>query len=214
MDHINKVLSTISMSTKFSKPIQVACGITKKALKCYYSYTDMSATYHITMSKFCVFCVLPPANVLTFVLLVLHPSHKVHYFKMCWPEAWYTTAKELLIKKYRGSYKGCYVNKDSKDNKQDNKQDNNNLSDICSTNRSTRRSSGRSSWASFYDKKDGAPSPSNNNNDGTDEESSELNVNPFLPILTCALPNCIIYRIRTCLMPLPQLLTSMCLSWG
>ena len=211
MDHVNKVLSTISTSAKFSEPIQVACGITKKALNHYYSYTDMSVTYCITMSKFHMFCVSPPANVLTFALLVLHPSHKLYYFKkMCWPEAWCTTVKELLIKKYRESYEGCYINEDSKDDE----QDDDNLSNICSTNRSTGRSSGRSSQASFYDE-DGAPSPSdNNNNNGTDEELLELNMSPFLPVLTCTLPDHIMYRIKTCLMPLPQLLAFMHLSWG
>lgn len=54
MDHINKVLSTVSTSANYAEPIQVACRITKKALNRYYSYTDMSSTYRIAMSTYSI----------------------------------------------------------------------------------------------------------------------------------------------------------------
>lgn len=50
MDHLDKVLATASISPKYAEPVRVACGIAKKALNRYYSYTDMSSTYRIAMS--------------------------------------------------------------------------------------------------------------------------------------------------------------------
>ncbi|KAI1789296.1 hypothetical protein LXA43DRAFT_893091 [Ganoderma leucocontextum] len=149
MDHVDKVLSTVSASAKYSEPIQVACGIAKKALNRYYSYTDMSAMYRIAM--------------------ILHPSHKLHYFKkMRWPEAWRTTAKELLVEKYKHSYEGRYADEDEED-------DDDNIGDT----RTASRSSRRSSWASFDEDDDGGPSPSELNDDddgdgGAQTDSSEV----------------------------------------
>ena len=122
MDHVDKVLSTVSTSDKYSAPIQVACGIAKKALNRYYSYTDMSATYRIAMSK--SWCIVPRRRALNVLLTtadvhspaVLHPSHKLHYFKkMRWPDAWRTTAKNLFVAKYLESYEGRFMPDDDDD---------------------------------------------------------------------------------------------------
>ena len=51
MDHIDKVLTNASLSSKYVKLIRVACGLAKKALNKYYSYTDMSDTYRIAISE-------------------------------------------------------------------------------------------------------------------------------------------------------------------
>ena len=51
MDHIDKVLTNASRSSKYVKALRVACGLAKKALDKYYAYTDMSDTYRIAMSE-------------------------------------------------------------------------------------------------------------------------------------------------------------------
>ena len=52
MDHIDKVLTNTSFSTKYTKALRVACGLAKKSLNKYYAYTDMSDTYRIAMSEY------------------------------------------------------------------------------------------------------------------------------------------------------------------
>ena len=52
MDHIDKVLTNASLSTKYAKALRVMCGLAKKALNKYYAYTDMSDTYRIAMSEY------------------------------------------------------------------------------------------------------------------------------------------------------------------
>ncbi|PIL29407.1 hypothetical protein GSI_09459 [Ganoderma sinense ZZ0214-1] len=96
MDHIDKTLTNASHSKKFTKPIRVTCGLAKKALNKYYSYTDMSDTYRITM--------------------MLHPSHKLQYFKkMRWPGDWQKNTWELLKEEFKRVYKGSGASKNQDD---------------------------------------------------------------------------------------------------
>nr|VWP02659.1 Non-specific serine/threonine protein kinase (EC [Ganoderma boninense] len=85
MDHIDKVLTNASLSSKYVKPIHVTCGLVKKALNKYYSYTDMSDTYRI--------------------IIMLHPSHKLDYFKKIkWDDDWQKNVKELLLEEFEWLY--------------------------------------------------------------------------------------------------------------
>ncbi|KAI0715451.1 hypothetical protein C8T65DRAFT_563054, partial [Cerioporus squamosus] len=86
MDHIDKFLTTANITHhKYHDTIRIACGLAKKVLDKYYSYTDMSATYRATM--------------------VLHPHFKLHYFKkMRWPERWIQTARDLVTEIYEEKY--------------------------------------------------------------------------------------------------------------
>ncbi|PIL30443.1 hypothetical protein GSI_07142 [Ganoderma sinense ZZ0214-1] len=101
MDHIDKVLTNASRSNKYAKAIRVACGLAKEALNKYYSYMDMSDTYWITM--------------------MLHPSHKLQYFKKLWWTAeWQKTACELLQEEYERTYANNGNGEDDEMHEQDN----------------------------------------------------------------------------------------------
>ena len=52
---------------------------------------------------------LSPALWLTICVVVLHPRHKLEYFKrMRWPEPWRKQAEELFIEEYNKHYKGRF----------------------------------------------------------------------------------------------------------
>ncbi|OJT15390.1 Zinc finger BED domain-containing protein RICESLEEPER 3 [Trametes pubescens] len=86
IDHIDAHLTTISRDEeKFSQPIRIACGLAKETLNKYYSLTDNSISYRIAM--------------------VLHPRHKLSYFrKMKWSDQWITTARQIVSKEYATNY--------------------------------------------------------------------------------------------------------------
>ncbi|PPQ81292.1 hypothetical protein CVT26_015194 [Gymnopilus dilepis] len=86
MDHIDKVLATCSDSPyQFSPAIRAALAIGKKALNKYYNKTDHSEVYRIAM--------------------VLHPRHKLEYFKKHgWEALWIDTARQIVREEFNRSY--------------------------------------------------------------------------------------------------------------
>ena len=83
----------------------------KKTLNRYYTLTDASETYRITMSKFSWIC-----RWSVWGLPVLHPQHKLAYFaKAGWEPAWITTAQEIIQTEFERSYtsKPCKANEES-----------------------------------------------------------------------------------------------------
>jgi hypothetical protein len=52
MDHIDRHLATAARNDKYKPCIQAALAMGKKLLNKYYSYTDHSELYRISMSKF------------------------------------------------------------------------------------------------------------------------------------------------------------------
>ncbi len=103
MDHINKVLAMCSNSpSQFCPPICAAITVGKNAINKYYNKTDHSEVYHITMGK-TLFDILIYTNFRAFS--VLHPCHKLKYFKKCnWEEAWVDVAHDIVRKKFSWSY--------------------------------------------------------------------------------------------------------------
>ncbi|KAF9221347.1 hypothetical protein BS17DRAFT_655248, partial [Gyrodon lividus] len=73
MDLINEKLTTYSLNPKYSPAIHAAVGLAKQTLNRYYQLTDSTEVYRIAM--------------------VLHPRHKLTYFKKAnWEEGWIDTA--------------------------------------------------------------------------------------------------------------------------
>ncbi|PPQ93512.1 hypothetical protein CVT25_005213 [Psilocybe cyanescens] len=87
MDHINKVLAFISESLyRFSMAIHAALAIGKKVMNKYYNKTDHSEVYWIAM--------------------VLHPCHKLEYFKaQKLDDSWIQAAHDIIWEEYEHSYK-------------------------------------------------------------------------------------------------------------
>ncbi|KAF6750046.1 hypothetical protein DFP72DRAFT_818213 [Ephemerocybe angulata] len=85
MDHIDDVLTTQSLDTKYLPAVRAACALSKKTLNRYYEKTDVSKTYRIAM--------------------MLHPRHKLQYFRnRTWPEEWIIEAHALLRSEFDENY--------------------------------------------------------------------------------------------------------------
>ncbi|KAI6099144.1 hypothetical protein F5141DRAFT_985797, partial [Pisolithus sp. B1] len=86
MDYIDEVFMTGMLDEEwFDLSIHAAIRLTKKTLNKYYSLTDTSDLYHITM--------------------VLHPHHKLEYFRHAkWEADWIKTVSDLVHNTYETSY--------------------------------------------------------------------------------------------------------------
>ncbi|OJA12661.1 hypothetical protein AZE42_13159 [Rhizopogon vesiculosus] len=78
-------MTTYSCNKKFSPSIRAAVQLAKKTLDRYYQLTDSSEVYRIAM--------------------VLHPHHKLFYFKSAgWEDDWINTAEALVRDEFERSY--------------------------------------------------------------------------------------------------------------
>jgi hypothetical protein len=111
MDHIDKVLASASDSPyKFSIGIRAALAIGKNAINRYYNKTDQSEVYRIAMGKFLFPC---SQYSLTVILLVLHPRHKLEYFKaQNWEHEWIQSARNIVRDEFDRSYQGSAIRDD------------------------------------------------------------------------------------------------------
>jgi hypothetical protein len=110
MDHIDKHLATAATSGVYNPAIQAALTVGKKLLNKYYAATDHSEMYRIAMSN--VFLYFLWIYKLTSV--VLHPSHKLEYFKSAgWSEEWRETAVDIVRNEFERSYAHCEAEDDN-----------------------------------------------------------------------------------------------------
>ncbi|KAG1889594.1 uncharacterized protein F5891DRAFT_965506, partial [Suillus fuscotomentosus] len=92
MDHINRMLISYSYNKKYLPSIRSAVWLAKNTLKHYYQLTDRSQTYHIST--------------------VLHPQHKLAYFKAVqWEDGWIKITEQVVRKEFEDSYSS--INDDS-----------------------------------------------------------------------------------------------------
>ncbi|KAG2087278.1 uncharacterized protein F5147DRAFT_523764, partial [Suillus discolor] len=77
MDLIDEKLTTYSHNRQYHSSIRSAVQLAKVTLNRYYQLTDQSEVYRIAM--------------------VLHPRHKLVYFRNArWEDDWVTTAEKLV----------------------------------------------------------------------------------------------------------------------
>ena len=101
MDHIDQHLATATIGNKYSFSIKAALAIGKKTLNQYYDKTDHSEVFRITMGMIFLCCFI----ILTVPLLVLHPHHKLKYFRNAgWEEEWVKRAEEIVHTVFDLSY--------------------------------------------------------------------------------------------------------------
>lgn len=101
MDHIDKFLATSALDEKQEPAIQAALSIGKKLLNKYYDMTDHSELYHIAMGAF--YIVIYPLVLISF--LVLHPSHKLEYFRSVgWDAEWVQAAEGIFRDEFERAY--------------------------------------------------------------------------------------------------------------
>ncbi|KAF8238068.1 hypothetical protein L208DRAFT_1244315 [Tricholoma matsutake] len=91
MDHIDTYFTNAIKPSSGNNPaIWAGMGIVKKTLNRYYSLTDASETYRIAMGG--------PS-------FVLHPRHKLTYFKSAgWTDNWIKTAEKLVQNQFKHDY--------------------------------------------------------------------------------------------------------------
>jgi hypothetical protein len=103
MDHIDRVLATNAIENRSGLAVQAALSIGKKTLNHYYSKTDLSKIYRIAMGKY--------YHLFTYLfaklsLPVLHPRHKLDYFKKAnWQQDWINVATAIVRDEYEHTYK-------------------------------------------------------------------------------------------------------------
>jgi hypothetical protein len=96
MDHIDNIFTEGTLPTSENNPaVRAAIEVAKKTLNRYYSLTDLSELYRIAMSASMLYS---PVLLLIYpTFLVLHPRHKLAYFKAAgWDQDWINTAKDLV----------------------------------------------------------------------------------------------------------------------
>ncbi|KAG1895975.1 uncharacterized protein F5891DRAFT_959346 [Suillus fuscotomentosus] len=97
MDLIDDKLTSYLQDHKYLPAIRAAVCLAKKTVNRYYELTDTSEVYRIAM--------------------VLHPRHKLSYFKNAgWEDEWVDTAEALVRDEFERSYEHTIVNNDSTDN--------------------------------------------------------------------------------------------------
>jgi hypothetical protein len=93
MDHIDKHLTTAAIYNKYPLAIKVALVIGKKTLNCYYDKTNHSEVFKIAMGTYFLALLL----FFSYLRLVLHPHHKLQYFKnVGWQDDWIKQAEDIV----------------------------------------------------------------------------------------------------------------------
>ena len=94
MDHIDEHLATAAIDNKYPLAIKAALAIGKRTLNHYYDKTNHSEVIRIAMGSH--FFMLP--HFFSYLLLVLHPRHKLQYFKNAgWQDEWIETPMAVGI---------------------------------------------------------------------------------------------------------------------
>ena len=93
MDHIDEHLATAAIDNEYPLAIKAALAIGKKTLNRYYDKTDHSKVFRIAMGMHFLTLLL----FFSYLLLVLHPRHKLQYFKNAgWQDEWIERAEEIV----------------------------------------------------------------------------------------------------------------------
>ncbi|KAL1748219.1 hypothetical protein HDZ31DRAFT_30289 [Schizophyllum fasciatum] len=105
MDELDRQLSTMSINTALEPAIRAAAGLAKRTLNRYYSLTDQADSYRVSMGAWPCLCALSCAK----FFIVLHPRHKLEYFKRAgWASDWVAEAERIT----RHAYDSHYVDRD------------------------------------------------------------------------------------------------------
>lgn len=102
MDHIDEFLTTAAIGNDYPLAIRAALAIGKKTLNRYYDKSDQSEVFRIAMGTKIIVFFFP---ILYYLFLVLHPRHKLAYFKNAgWHENWIKRADQIVRTQFEASY--------------------------------------------------------------------------------------------------------------
>jgi len=117
MDHIDAHLATATQNTRYSIAIRAALAIGNKTLNRYYNKTDYSEVYRIAMGKF-----ISQVTIFIDQVSVLHPRHKLHYFKTAgWEDTWIETARTIVQDEFDRTYAFMDVEREAESPEDSNK---------------------------------------------------------------------------------------------
>ena len=98
MNHVDEQLTLFSRDRKYHPSIHAAVLLAKKTLNHYYGLTDSSEVYRIAMGMLLFILIISD---LTSSITVLHPCHKLTYFKNAgWELEWINTAETLVREEF------------------------------------------------------------------------------------------------------------------
>ena len=107
MDHIDSVLTdaivsgTTRKKHKLLPSVKAAIAVGKQTLNRYYDKTDHSEVYRIAMGMFLLILRVD----LLIYFAVLHPRHKLEYFKNAgWLQQWIDTARNIVDTEFKRGY--------------------------------------------------------------------------------------------------------------
>jgi hypothetical protein len=103
MDRIDEVLTASAVNARFSNPVKAALLMGKKTLNHYYSKTNLSDVYRIAMGELLsnLWSALTSPS-----YPVLHPRHKLQYFKNAgWEDEQIETAEAIVRARFESRYK-------------------------------------------------------------------------------------------------------------
>ena len=102
MDKLNSHLNP-TMKKPYHPVIQAAMKLVRKKINHYYSMTNLSSAYWITMGNNQFF----PLHPMLTLLLALHPGLKAKYFQQQgWEREWVDKVKNLVHEEYIAWYEG------------------------------------------------------------------------------------------------------------
>jgi hypothetical protein len=108
MDLIDNELTNFTLDKKLNPAIRAAVNLAKKTLNRYYDKTDHTEVYRIAMSM--LFCISSHGDNLTYHFSVLHPRHKLSYFKTAgWDQEWIEAAENICRDEFERKYKGKFT---------------------------------------------------------------------------------------------------------
>ena len=98
MDRIDALLSDVP-AEPLSQSVKHALTFARKSINKYYSKTDLSNVYRITMGEY--LDILLSFLLILFRISVLHPQLKLKYFQQChWDQDWIDTAEEIVREEF------------------------------------------------------------------------------------------------------------------
>jgi len=104
MDHLDGYLTTAALDSSIPLSIKAALAVGKKTLNRYYDKTDHSEVFRIAMGTY--YSILLFHCTSQCPTVVLHPQHKLEYFKNAgWEQEWIDEAEKIVRAEFERSYK-------------------------------------------------------------------------------------------------------------
>jgi len=104
MDHIDEMLTMSLLNNMYLPLIHATLSIAKQILNHYYNTTAHSEVYQIAIGEY-IYTFFCQVLIIYNVIVVLHPWHKLKYFKHAsWKPKWIAAVKDITWAEFDCSY--------------------------------------------------------------------------------------------------------------